>query len=88
MTETIIATLLAHDDPAIQWKTRVGALAEAPDSPGVRALQEQVRTSPAVQTLLSERDGEGRLPGHPYQKWFGRELGAAVPGRSGLSVRR
>jgi hypothetical protein len=71
MTDAIITALLAHDEPAIQWKTRVGALAEAPDSPGPRALQEQVRTSPAVQTLLSERDGDGRIPGHPYQKWSG-----------------
>jgi hypothetical protein len=45
--------------------------ASHPDA-DLRALGEQVRTSPRVATLLSERDETGRISHHPYRaKWYG-----------------
>jgi len=69
--EPAIEALLAADDPCIRWKVRVKVLGEDPGSAGVRALQEEIRTCPRVRRLLSERDGEGQIPYHPYAKWHG-----------------
>ena len=35
------------------------------------ALQQEIRKSPRVTSLLSERDDDGRIHFHPYNKWCG-----------------
>jgi hypothetical protein len=64
--------LLESPEPSIRYKLRVGVLNEAPDSPGIRALREEVRESPRVRALLAGRDDSGRWPGRSvYKKWQG-----------------
>jgi hypothetical protein len=69
--ESVIDRLLSSDEPSIRYKARVHVLGEAPDSPAIRKLQEEIRVSPRVTTLLSERSPDGRIPFHPYAKFYG-----------------
>jgi hypothetical protein len=69
--ESIIERLLQSVEPSIRYKTRVNVMGESPDSPSIRRLQEEIRVSPRVKTLLSERGPDGRIPYHPYAKWYG-----------------
>lgn len=69
----VVKALLGSDEPSIRWKTHVHVLGEDPDSRRIRALREEIRRSPRVQTLLSRRDQLGR-PGtarQVYYKWQG-----------------
>lgn len=69
--DNVINRLLGSTEPSIRYKTRVNVLGESPDSPAIRELQEEIRRSPRVTTLLSERGPDGRIPFHPYAKFFG-----------------
>ena len=69
--KSVINRLLRSVDPSIRYKTRVDLLGESHDSPEIRRLQEQIRVSPRVATLLSERAPDGHLPFHPYAKFYG-----------------
>lgn len=66
-----IRQLLQSEEPALRYKTRLNVLREDPASDAMQQLQEEIRTSPRVQTLLSERDENGNLPHIPYRKWVG-----------------
>jgi hypothetical protein len=44
---------------------------EDPRSNEIQLLREEVRSSRRVRALLSERATDGKIPGHPYQKWDG-----------------
>ncbi len=60
-------------EPSLRWKTRVHVLGEERSAKAVRALEEEVRKSPRVRTLLSRRAHLGR-PGTAhsvYYKWQG-----------------
>ena len=48
----VIERLLESQEPSIRWKTRVAILGESPGSTEVRELQEEIRTSPRVRTML------------------------------------
>lgn len=67
----IIDRLLESDEPAIRYKTLVNVLSEPADSPKALKLSEQVKRSILVKSLLQERTIEGKIPYHPYAKWFG-----------------
>lgn len=67
----LINCLLNHAEPAIRYKTRVHFLGEDPSDPDLVNLREQIRFSPIVHRLLSERDPDGRIDHHPYKKWNG-----------------
>lgn len=67
----IVSNLLKSSEPCIRFKVRVNLLGEEPDSPAIRRLRNQIRTSNRVRSLLRERDAEGRIPYHPYAKWYG-----------------
>jgi hypothetical protein len=69
--KSVINRLLHSVDPSIRYKTRVDLLGESRDSPEIRRLQEQIQASPRVATLLSDRAPDGRLPFHPYAKFYG-----------------
>ena len=66
-THHVLDRLLASEEPSIRLKARVGVLREAP---GLDA-REEVRRSPRVRRLLSERLADGTIPHHPYAKWNG-----------------
>lgn len=69
--ESVIDRLLHSAEPSIRYKARVNILGESSGSPEIRRLQEEIRLSPRVKTLLSERGPGGRLPFHPYKKFYG-----------------
>ena len=67
----ILDRLLASPEPSIRYKALTGLQGKTRRSPAVRAVMEEVRCSPRVATLLSERGADGTLPFHPYTKWYG-----------------
>jgi hypothetical protein len=69
--DNTVRTLLASNEPSIRWKVRVKVIQEDPKSESIRELQDQIRTSQRVKKLLSERTNEGKIPFHPYGKWYG-----------------
>ncbi len=71
MSLDIIDRLMASSDPAAAYLARLRLSAVAPAADELARLQAAVRTSPRVQALLSERQDDGRIPHHPYQKWRG-----------------
>lgn len=68
---SIIQKLLETNESSIQYGVRLHLLDEDPSSEDMRALQTQIRNSPRVRKLLSERDENGRIPHQPYRKWVG-----------------
>ena len=76
--ETVVTKLLESNEPAVRYKARCLLLKESPDSPALHALQEEIRTCERVKQLLSERNGDGRLPYHPYTKWVGAHWMLAI----------
>jgi hypothetical protein len=71
MTQIIIQRLLQSREPSIRFKVLTQILAHEIASTEIRNLQEEVRRSARVQRLLSERNADGQIPGHPYSKWKG-----------------
>jgi hypothetical protein len=65
----MLERLFASTDPCV----RAGALLRLgrPDDGGSHALRAEIRASRRVRALLSGRDREGCIPGHPYAKWWG-----------------
>ena len=67
---TLVDRLLASDEPSIRLQVRRGL--EAASKAEVTELQEQIRRSPRVATLLSERKADGTISAHAYRaKWYG-----------------
>jgi hypothetical protein len=71
MKDDVIDKLVRSDEACVRYKVRVHVLGEDPDSVAIKRLRGQVRKSERVQKLLSERDRDGRIPYHPYTKWYG-----------------
>ena len=69
--QEIIQRLLQSEEPAIRYKVRVNVLGEDRTSDRIRQLQHEVRSSPRVTALLSERMDDGTIPYDPYAKWYG-----------------
>jgi hypothetical protein len=67
----IVERLHASSEPCIRYKTLVEVLSEDPNSNKAQNLQDNIKTSPRVRKLLSERTEDGRIPYHPYAKWDG-----------------
>jgi hypothetical protein len=67
----IITRLLDSDNPCIRYKTLVNVLGRDPHDPEAREAREAISSSPRVQQILSLRQTDGRIPGHPYNKFTG-----------------
>jgi hypothetical protein len=67
--EPIIDRLAHSEEPSIRLRALI--LGQTATSEAIRQAQQEVRDSPRVQALLSERDADGRIPLHPYSKWRG-----------------
>jgi hypothetical protein len=65
-TTDLIDKLSNSADPSIRYTCRL-YLQDAE----LGGLQEEIRNSERVKALLSERGGDGRIPYHPYSKWYG-----------------
>jgi hypothetical protein len=95
MDADVLERLLDSEEPSVRYKARVQLLGENPDSHKIRELREEVRRSRRVRMLLSERAGDGTIPGHPYQKWDGAhwvlvmlsDTGYPTEGRSLIPLR-
>jgi hypothetical protein len=71
MGTSIIARLLNSDEPSVRFKVIVNVLGKKPQSAEIRELQKEIRSSPRVKLLLSERGTDGKIPVNPYKKWYG-----------------
>jgi hypothetical protein len=86
-----IQQLLASEEPAVRYRAYVDVLGGDPESAEGQALRREIPAGRTASLLLSERDGQGSLPYHPYNKWLGAhwvlaclaELGYP-PGDAGL----
>jgi hypothetical protein len=63
--------LLKSDHPSIVYKIHVHIIGKDPQSEELLKLQNNIKSSSFVNKLLSERDKTGKIPYHPYKKWFG-----------------
>ena len=68
---SVVETLLSSTEPAIRLKARIEILSEDPCSSRILKLREEVRASPRVKALLSERRKDRKISYHPYAKWDG-----------------
>ena len=64
-------SLLQSAEPSVRYKALTQVVGRKPGSAECTRVQEEIRRSPRVECLLSERQPDGRLPGHPYAKWMG-----------------
>ncbi|MBI3973771.1 MAG: hypothetical protein HY332_21045 [Chloroflexi bacterium] len=69
--DTTVQQLLASEEPSVRFRVLVHVLDQPRDSPEIRDLQEEIRSSARVRTLLSDRAADGTIPYHPYAKWYG-----------------
>jgi hypothetical protein len=66
-----IERLYTSDEPTVCYKTRVYLFDEDTATPATRKLQDAIKTSERIRCLLAGRDEHGKLPSHPYSKWYG-----------------
>jgi hypothetical protein len=71
MTKDIIDKRLNSDEPSVRFKVSVNVLGKKFESAEIKKLQEEIKSSPRVKLLLSERGKDGKIPFHPYAKWYG-----------------
>ncbi len=71
MDKPIVERLLDSQEPSICYKAQVLLAGADPYSEEVWAMQQAIKNSDRVQTLLSLRDADGRIPGSAYKKWTG-----------------
>jgi len=67
----VIDRLLKSDEPSVRFKVLVNVLGKKSGSAPIKKLQNEIKTSPRVRSLLSERDRNREIPYHPYAKWYG-----------------
>src|SRR5215469_9834597 len=67
----LIDSLSKSDEPSIRWKTMVGVLGEEPESHKARDLQEEIRNSARVKTLLAGRNAGLTRERYVYASWRG-----------------
>jgi hypothetical protein len=71
MMAKMLGTLLSSGDPCVRYRALVDVCGESPASVQARQAQDAIKTSSRVQSLLSLRDENGRVPGHVYEKFTG-----------------
>ncbi len=69
--QSMLETLLTSPEASIRYQARLYLLRTNPASDEMRRLQDEIRTCPRVQTLLSERLPDGTIPRRTYNKWLG-----------------
>src|SRR5262245_8784588 len=69
----LTTALLDHSDPSVRWKVMVHVLGENQQSKKVKEIQEEIRNSPRIRTLLDHLDRHERLKTsvNVYGKWQG-----------------
>ena len=69
--DSVIDRLLKLDEPSVRYKVLVNVLKRGKSSSEIEKLQQKIKTSKRVKSLLSERGKDGKIPYHPYKKWYG-----------------
>ncbi|MFX0050399.1 MAG: hypothetical protein ACFFAJ_03130 [Candidatus Hodarchaeota archaeon] len=67
----VIDKLLNSNEPSIQLKVLINLLGKDPRSKECEKARTAVKSSSKVKLILSERDNHGKIPYHPYKKWYG-----------------
>jgi len=70
-TEEIPGFLSGHPDPIIRWKTARCLSGKTLSMAENGKMRQELATSPIIQQLLRDQKEDGRIPYHPYDKWFG-----------------
>jgi hypothetical protein len=66
--EAVVGRLLAWDDPAVRYQTRLVLGGHSSEDRQMRLLAEEVRVSPDCRAVI---EGSFVDPRHPYRKWQG-----------------
>jgi hypothetical protein len=67
----ILKTLSTNPEPIIRWKAACNLNEVTHFSENIEKFRQEFGSSPIVQHLLIDRRDDGRIPYHPYDKWFG-----------------
>lgn len=78
MKDRTIVKLLNSSEPSVRLRATTDILGKKLGSARVKAMREEVRSSSRVRALLSERAKDGRIPFHPYAKWYGAHWVLAI----------
>lgn len=78
MITTVVRRLLRSNEPSVRFKVLTHVLGRNAGGREVKQLQEEIRESQRVKQLLSERQTDGRIPSHPYAKWYGAHWVLAI----------
>jgi hypothetical protein len=70
-TDSLIESLQNYPDPIIRWKITRNVLGYNPSYIGHLRARNELASSPIIRKLINDRDIDGKLPFHPYDKWFG-----------------
>jgi len=74
----ILEILLNSTEPSVRFKILVNVLRKKLKSVEIINLQNEIKSSSRVRLLLSERDKDGKIPYHPYRKWYGAHWVLAI----------
>jgi hypothetical protein len=76
----VLDTLLMSEHASVRYRTRVDVLGESPGSRSMKALREEIRSSPIVRKLLARQRADGRIEPvrRVYAKWQGAHWTAAA----------
>jgi hypothetical protein len=70
-SDSLIKYLQEYPDPIIRWKLYRNGLEYDPSSYECQTARKELPSSPIIQRLLRDRNSDGQIPYHPYDKWFG-----------------
>jgi hypothetical protein len=70
-TEDILGLISQHPDPIIRWKSSRNLFGKFLSSEIDKDPKEILSSSPIIKNLLIDQKEDGRIPYHPYDKWFG-----------------
>jgi hypothetical protein len=70
-TDPLFQYLVNYTDPIIRWKMIRNDLCDGFTSSDYQLTRNELITSPIIHQLQIDRDINGRIPYHPYDKWFG-----------------
>jgi hypothetical protein len=70
-TDTHIQFLHDYSEPIIRWKMIRSVFGYDPSSIEYQLARKELGSSPIIRQLLVDRDADGQIPYHPYDKWFG-----------------
>ncbi|MDF2673431.1 MAG: hypothetical protein K0R09_1696 [Clostridiales bacterium] len=70
---SIINKLLSSEEPSIRWRTRVNILGQSRESSDIISLENEIKNSNRVRTLLKNRTDDGKINNFRgvYDKWQG-----------------